>query len=105
MKFYDAGVTKGGGAVSVIFNQALSSRWAGTVLLIATAGQFFCTVACMTSTTRMLFAFSRDGAVPGGQYWARLNANRVPVYGVIASSIVAVSTPAAIDTTSVPDFS
>ena len=85
-----AGVTKGGGAVSVIFNQALSSRWAGTVLLIATAGQFFCTVACMTSTTRMLFAFSRDGAVPGGQYWARLNRNKVPVYGVILSSIVAV---------------
>src|SRR6185437_10651162 len=53
-----AGVTKGGGAVSVIFNQALSSRWAGTVLLISAAGQFFCTVACMTSTTRMLFAFS-----------------------------------------------
>jgi amino acid transporter len=84
------GVTKGGGAVVVIFNQALSSNWAGTVLLISTAGQFFCTVACMTSTTRMLFAFSRDGAVPGGQYWSRLNANRVPVYGVVLSAIVAV---------------
>ena len=35
------------------------------MLLISTAGQFFCTMACMTSTTRMLFAFSRDGAVPG----------------------------------------
>src|SRR5690348_1689637 len=84
------GVSKGGGAVVVIFNQALSSNWAGTVLLISTAGQFFCTVACMTSTTRMLFAFSRDGAVPGGQYWSRLNANRVPVYGVVLSAIVAV---------------
>ena len=84
------GVTKGGGAVVVIFNQALSSNWAGIVLLISTAGQFFCTVACMTSTTRMLFAFSRDGAVPGGQYWSRLNANRVPVYGVVLSAIVAV---------------
>ena len=84
------GVTKGGGAVAVIFNQALSSNWAGTVLLISTAGQFFCTVACMTSTTRMLFAFSRDGAVPGGQYWSRLNANKVPAYGVALSAIVAV---------------
>jgi amino acid transporter len=83
-------VTAGGGGVAVIFSQALTSKWAGTVLLISAAGQFFCTVACMTSTTRMLYAFSRDGAVPGGQYWSRLNANRVPVYGVIASAIIAV---------------
>jgi hypothetical protein len=46
-------------------------------------------VACMTSTTRMLFAFSRDGAVPGGKYWSKLNANRVPVYGVIVSAVIA----------------
>jgi amino acid transporter len=83
-------VTAGGGGVAVIFAQALTSKWAGTVLLIASAGQFFCTVACMTSTTRMLYAFSRDGAVPGGQYWSKLNSKRVPVYGVIASAVVAV---------------
>ena len=86
----EKGVTAGGGGVAVIFSQALSSKVAGLVLLISTAGQFFCTVACMTSTTRMLFAFSRDGAVPGARYWSRLNANRVPVYGVVASSVVAV---------------
>ena len=83
-------VTAGGGAVSVIFTQAMSSKWAGTVLLVATAGQFFCAVACMTSTTRMLYAFSRDGAVPGGKYWSHLNHNRVPVYGVLASAAVAI---------------
>jgi amino acid transporter len=86
----EAKVTAGGGAVAVIFSQALTSKWAGTVLFIATAGQFFCTVACMTSTTRMLYAFSRDRAVPGAQYWSKLNHNRVPVYGVIASAVVAV---------------
>ena len=57
-------VTAGGGGVALIFSQALTSRWGGTVLLISTIGQFFCTMACMTSCTRMLFAFSRDGAVP-----------------------------------------
>lgn len=85
------GVTQGGGAVAVIFTQALTTKTAGVVLFISTAGQFFCTVACMTSTTRMLYAFSRDGAVPGGQYWSRLNAQRVPVYGVIASAVIAVA--------------
>jgi amino acid transporter len=83
-------VTAGGGGVAVIFTQALTVNWASLVLGIATIGQFFCTVACMTSTTRMLFAFSRDGAVPGSYYWSRLNKNRVPVYGVIVSAIVAV---------------
>ena len=61
----EAAVTAGGGGVAVIFSQALTSNWASLVLGISTIGQFFCTVACMTSTTRMLFAFSRDGAVPG----------------------------------------
>jgi amino acid transporter len=84
-----AGVTAAGGAVDAIFNQALSSHWATLVLLISVAGQFFCTVACMTSTTRMMFAFSRDGAVPGGKYWRTLNSNRVPVYAVLVTAVIA----------------
>jgi len=84
------GVTTAGGAVVSIFDQALTLHWAAFILLVSTLGQFFCTVACMTSTTRMLFAFSRDGAVPGASYWSRLNKNRVPVYGVILSAVVAV---------------
>jgi amino acid transporter len=71
--------------------------------MISTFGQFFCTVACMTSTTRMLFAFSRDGAVPGGKYWSKLNKNRVPVYGVILSVVVAlIITLPAIVTVNIP---
>jgi len=83
-------VTKGGGGVSNVFAQALTSGWGGTVLLIATAGQFFCTMACMTSCTRMLFAFSRDGAVPGHSYWSKLSAKRVPVHGVIAVAVISI---------------
>ena len=85
----EAGVTKGGGGVATIFAQALTSKWGGTVLLIATVGQLFCTMACMTSCTRMLFAFSRDGAVPGNKMWSKLNSRRVPVYGVIAVAVIA----------------
>jgi amino acid transporter len=87
----EAGVSTGGGGVAVIFGQALTVNWGSLVLLISTLGQFFCTVACMTSTTRMLFAFSRDGAVPGSAYWSRLNKNRVPVYGVVLSAVVAIA--------------
>jgi amino acid transporter len=84
-----SGVSGAGGAVNEIFSQALGKNWHVLVLAISAAGQFFCTVACMTSTTRMLFAFSRDGAVPGHKYWRTLNANRVPVYSVILTVVVA----------------
>ena len=91
-------VTKGGGYINIIFAQALSNQWAGTVLIIATMGQIFCTIACMTSATRMLYAFSRDGAVPGARYWAKLNDAKVPVYGVILTVVIAllITSPALI---------
>jgi amino acid transporter len=79
-----------GGSVQNIFHQSLSPHVGGLIMIISTGGQFFCTVACMTSTTRMLFAFSRDGAVPGSQYWSKLSSNRVPVYGVIVSAVLAI---------------
>jgi amino acid transporter len=82
-------VSKGGGAVSVIFSQAMSSKWVAIVLFISTAGQFFCTVACQTSASRMLFAFSRDRAVPGHQLWSALSKNRVPANGVIVTAVIA----------------
>ena len=82
-------VSEGGGSVFAIFGQALDPKVAGLVVLISTAGQFFCTCACMTSTSRMFFAFSRDRAVPGAKYWSTLNAKKVPVYAVIAAAVIA----------------
>ncbi len=82
-------VSKGGGAVAVIFAQAMSSSWVGIVLLVSTVGQFFCSVACMTSSSRMLFAFSRDRAVPGWKLWSHLTAKRVPANGVMLTAVIA----------------
>ncbi len=83
------GAYVGAGSVAVIFIQALGAKLAGIVLLIAAIGQFFCTSACMTSTSRMLFAFSRDGAVPGAAKWATLDANKVPRNAVLVASVIA----------------
>src|SRR6476619_7666696 len=83
------GVSKGGGAVVTIFTQAMSSKWVALILFISTAGQFFCTTACQTSASRMLFAFSRDRAVPGHQLWASLSAKRVPANGVMVTAVLA----------------
>jgi len=83
-------VTAGGGGVAVIFAQALDAKWAGAVLLIASIGQFFCSMACMTSTSRMMYAFSRDGLVPGSRWWTKLTKSRVPANAVIAAAVIGV---------------
>jgi amino acid transporter len=76
------------GFVGAIFQSAMSSRWAGTIFIISTVGQFFCTVSCMTSCSRMIFAFSRDGAIPGSGVWRRISATRVPTNAVLLGGIV-----------------
>ena len=83
------GVSKAGGGVAAIFNQALTSKWAAAVLFISTAGQLFCTTACQTSASRMLFAFSRDRAVPGHRLWSAVNSRRVPANAVIVTAVIA----------------
>ena len=75
--------------VAEIFGQALTNKWMVAVLFISSAGQFFCTTACQTSASRMLFAFSRDRAVPGHQLWSKLTAHRVPANGVIVTAVIA----------------
>ncbi len=45
--------------------QSLGTNWATLVLFISASAQVFCATSCMTSASRMTFAFSRDGAIPG----------------------------------------
>jgi amino acid transporter len=86
-----AGVTEGFGAVDVIFGQALPEGWHFAILLISTAGQFFCTVACLTSASRMTFAFSRDGAIPGSRLWSTVNPRtKVPANAVMFVAVIGV---------------
>jgi amino acid transporter len=68
-------------ALSII-STALSSAAAKLVILISTIGQLFCGMACVTSASRMTFAFSRDGAIPGHNLWRRLGSNQTPTYAV-----------------------
>src|SRR6476619_3888337 len=77
-----------GAGVAGIFVGALGSHWATFVLVISAAAQFFCATSCMTSASRMTFAFSRDGAIPGSGYWKRLTSNRVPAHAVVGVAVV-----------------
>ena len=82
-------VSASGGTVQAIFAQALTSHWATFVLLLSTIAQLFCTIAILTSASRMTFAFSRDGAVPFWRKWRVLSRRRVPANAVLLVAAVA----------------
>ncbi|HEU4975206.1 MAG TPA: amino acid permease [Baekduia sp.] len=76
-------INDGGGSSLAVFDSALTPAAAKAVVLIATIGQLFCGMACVTSASRMTYAFSRDRAVPGHRMWTRLNHHRVPAHAVL----------------------
>ncbi len=67
-----------------IWTESMSQNWAEILLFICVVAQFFCVTASVTSASRMMFAFSRDRAVPGHPLWRRVSRHRVPVYAVFA---------------------
>ena len=72
-----------------IFLDALGASGAKLLLLVVIVAQFFCGNARLAACARMVWAFSRDGAVPGGVLWTRLSANKSPYAAVIFSALVA----------------
>jgi amino acid transporter len=89
-------VNDGGGSSLAIFSSALDPWAEKMVVLLSTIGQFFCGMACLTSGSRMCYAFSRDRAIPGHRIWTRLNHHRVPAFAVLfmATAALIVTLPA-----------
>ncbi len=63
------GTTAGG----QVFVQALGGVGGKALVLISVVAMFFCGLASVTANSRMIYAFSRDGAVPGHRLWHRIN--------------------------------
>ena len=80
--------------VQHIWQDSMSNRWAEFLIFIAVVAQCFCTIASTTSASRMMFAFSRDRAVPGHRLWRRVSkADRIPIFTVWAICVLAFLTP------------
>jgi amino acid transporter len=76
-----------------LISSALGSGAAKLLVFIALIGQFFCGLASVTANSRMIYAFSRDGALPGSKYWHKINRKtRTPTnsvwLGVVLSAIL-----------------
>jgi amino acid transporter len=80
-------VTDGGGAIGVLLQGALSSGFFKAVILISTIGQFFCGMSCVTSMSRMTYAFSRDRGLPAWRTLSKVDRNGTPIAGIIFGTV------------------
>ena len=78
----------GANAIIYIFLNALNEAWTEFLLLIVVFAQFQCGVASLMAASRMMFAFSRDRAVPGSRLWRKVGQNRVPINAVVAIGVL-----------------
>ena len=56
-----------------IFIDAAGTVVGKLLLLIVIGAQLFCGMSSVTANSRMIYAFSRDGALPGSAFWHRVN--------------------------------
>ncbi|KEF08394.1 MULTISPECIES: amino acid permease [Streptomyces] len=73
-----------------IFLDALGVSGAKALLLVVIVAQLFCGNAEVAATSRMVFAFSRDGALPGSAWWRHVSPRTgTPTRAVLLSVAVA----------------
>jgi len=77
-----------------ILKTALGERSGNIVLATVTLAMWFCGLSCVTSTSRMIFAFSRDGGLPGSKLWGSISDRfRTPAAAVWLASVAAFLLP------------
>ncbi|MFI6347946.1 amino acid permease [Streptomyces sp. NPDC050560] len=73
-----------------ILVDGLGGTTAKLLLLIVIGCMLFCGLANMTSNARQIFAFSRDGAMPGSHWWHTVSSRtRTPVNAVWLAAVCA----------------
>jgi amino acid permease (GABA permease) len=56
-----------------IFIDAVGVSLGKVLLLVVVGAQLFCGMSSMTANSRMIYAFSRDGALPASGFWHKIN--------------------------------
>ncbi|KAK8359959.1 hypothetical protein V6Z11_A04G131600 [Gossypium hirsutum] len=83
----------GGYAIAEIFYLAFKNRYGsgvGGIICLGVIGIaiFFCGMSSVTSNSRMVYAFSRDGAMPLSSLWHKVNKQEVPINAVWLSAFI-----------------
>jgi amino acid transporter len=73
-----------------IFIRATSRHIGEFLLFIVVGAQFYCGMSSVTANSRMIYAFSRDGAIPGSSFWHRINKRtRTPTNSIWLAAVAA----------------
>ena len=73
-----------------IFIDAAGVTTGKLLLLIAIGAQLFCGMSSVTANSRMIYAFSRDGALPGSSFWHKVNKRtRTPTNAIWLAAVSA----------------
>jgi amino acid transporter len=70
---YAGEAAQGAAAPAQIFLDSIGRTGAELLLLVVIGAQLFCGMSSVTANSRMIYAFSRDGALPGSDIWHRVN--------------------------------
>src|SRR4029077_8539287 len=71
-----------------IFVDAVGKNLGTFLLFIVVVAQFYCGMSSVTANSRMIYAFSRDGAVPGSQFWHKINPRtRTPTNSIWVAAV------------------
>ncbi|SEM24321.1 amino acid permease [Streptacidiphilus jiangxiensis] len=71
-----------------IFMDAVGLTGGKLLLLVVIGAQLFCGMSSVTANSRMIYAFSRDGAIPGSALWHRINPRtKTPTNGVWLAAV------------------
>jgi amino acid transporter len=73
MPSLEEGVKKGADVVPWVMRSALSPVLANLLLAGIVIAQYLCGVAALTSSSRMTYAFARDGGLPGSRWLSRVS--------------------------------
>src|SRR6266705_683380 len=78
------------GAPIDIFIDSIGRRGAELLLIIVVGAQFYCGMSSVTANSRMIYAFSRDGAIPGSAFWHKVNKRtRTPTNSIWLAAVAA----------------
>jgi amino acid transporter len=79
------------GAFSYMWNASLMPQWLKIILAVGlVAVNYMCALAGLTSCSRMMYAFSRDGGLPASKMLAQVSTKyRTPTYAIWTSAALA----------------
>ncbi|MCC6556353.1 MAG: amino acid permease [Polyangiaceae bacterium] len=86
------GAAQGGNAFFWLMDTIMPPTLKIVLEVLISVSNYLCGLACVTSTSRMMFAFARDGGLPGSKLLRQVHAgHRTPVPAIWCTAVLAIA--------------